>query len=194
VALNDLQTLVKDLAGLWESWGQWQELALPRDSIEFMVTELGEAIDARIRVESEAYTRNNPDNGLTWADVDVEVGDVVIMALRYFNCRGVDVSEAVTKVEDFFSPWPSTRDCLNRMAVLLGRAIEAMFIAELGGDDWWLVDANIAKVVLMARQYFNLRGVDMEAVIDQKLILMHHKKNPAITLGDVFVNISTRAK
>lgn len=175
--LTELQQEIQALAVQWESWGLWHEPDEPRDSMEFMLTEIGEATDARIRVQNQTYTRNNPDNGVTWAEVDFEVADAVIMALRYFNRRGVNAADTLPS-RHHFSNLTTERDIIEQMAIDLGRAMDARTTTALCDETarWQGVDGHIGAVVAAGLRYFKVRGGDLIDTARSKLRRMHDKK------------------
>lgn len=82
---DQIQDYIAALTQEWESRGKW---VYPDqvDCLDFIVTEISEAIEERLRLKS--YVRNNerPQAGLE--AIDKEVGDVLFMAFMWFIIRG----------------------------------------------------------------------------------------------------------
>lgn len=84
-----LATLIEMYVADWLTRGQF---AMPdlRDAIDFLVTEVGELVEARLR-QNTAYVRNNDRQ----SDLAAELADVVFMAHITAQVAGVDIVAAV---------------------------------------------------------------------------------------------------
>jgi predicted HAD superfamily Cof-like phosphohydrolase len=81
------QKLVADLTKAWEEKDEWLTPCLT-DSIDFVVTEAVEALEARLRMNPE-YVRNHPAvTSLT--DVAEELVDTIFQAFVTLNLMGAD--------------------------------------------------------------------------------------------------------
>lgn len=94
MTLNDLQDYIHQLAQEWVDLKQWEQ-PTELEAVAFMVTEAAEALSDALSAANSSFVRNNPDKDRSWAKVDVEVADTIIMALRYFAARGMPAEAAV---------------------------------------------------------------------------------------------------
>ncbi|MFH1484839.1 MAG: hypothetical protein ABIH46_02105, partial [Chloroflexota bacterium] len=86
---NSIQELCREYRGWWEKMGQWVEPVLD-DALMFAVTEIGEAMDARLRQKD--FVRNNQGEGPSTAlDVGLELFDVVLMCCVALDCLDMDL-------------------------------------------------------------------------------------------------------
>lgn len=74
----------------WVARGKFIRPKSLRDAADFLVTEVGEVIEAVLRQEP-GYVRNNDRE----VDLGSELADVVIMAYRTARIAGVDLTEAI---------------------------------------------------------------------------------------------------
>lgn len=82
----EIQKLVKDYYTKWEALGQWRTPNLA-DCLDFVATEVAEAIDKRLRTWGNHYVRNHPlGEDTVPADIASEIADVVIMC-----CVAMDI-------------------------------------------------------------------------------------------------------
>lgn len=75
-----------------ERWGkidQWQDPDLT-DCLDFMATEVAEAIDKRLRT-SDRYTRNNKKDVPTPEEIGTEVFDAIMMGCIALDLLGLDI-------------------------------------------------------------------------------------------------------
>jgi hypothetical protein len=97
-AMN-LQELVRLHRRKWTEAGQWQDPNLT-DCLDFMATEVAEAIDKRLR-QSAAYTRNNAEPPPSALEMGVEVFDAIMMGCIALDLLGLDLEEvAATKLRE----------------------------------------------------------------------------------------------
>jgi hypothetical protein len=90
----DLQTTIREHREKWTGAGQWQDPNLT-DCIDFMATEVAEAIDKRLRM-SAGYVRNNAKPVPTNEDLGVEIFDAIMMGCIALDLLGLDL-EAVAR-------------------------------------------------------------------------------------------------
>jgi hypothetical protein len=81
-----IQDTVRQHRQKWIEVGQWQEPNLT-DCLDFMATEVAEAIDKRLRL-SAGYVRNNKESAPSAIDIGVEVFDAIMM-----GCIALDLLE-----------------------------------------------------------------------------------------------------
>lgn len=74
----------------WVSRGKFVRPRTLRDAADFLVTEVGEVIEAVLRQEP-SYVRNNDRE----VDLGDELADVVIMAHRVARIAKIDLTEAI---------------------------------------------------------------------------------------------------
>ena len=87
--VSGIQELCREYRGRWEEMGQWVEPDLD-DALMFVATEIGEAMDARLRQKD--FVRNNQGEGpSTVLDVGLELFDVVLMCCVALDCLGMDL-------------------------------------------------------------------------------------------------------
>ena len=84
--VGELQALINEHCDFWVSRAEWKWPDL-RDALMFLVTEVGEAVDAYLRTETAGYIRNNERT----RDVAEELADVVFMACVAACVLGVDL-------------------------------------------------------------------------------------------------------
>ncbi len=75
----------------WLEAGQWQEPNLT-DCLDFMATEVAEAIDGRLRMTA-GYVRNTAQPTPTALDIGVEVFDAIMMGCIALDLLGLDLDE-----------------------------------------------------------------------------------------------------
>ncbi|MCL7455242.1 MAG: hypothetical protein M8467_19575 [Anaerolineae bacterium] len=75
----------------WIEAGQWQEPNLT-DCLDFMATEVAEAIDKRLRL-SAGYVRNNKEGAPSALDIGTEVFDAIMMGCIALDLLELDLEE-----------------------------------------------------------------------------------------------------
>ena len=83
---GELQALVQGHCDFWVSRGQWKWPNL-QDALMFLVTEVGETLDAYLRTETAGYIRNQERK----RDLTEELADVVFMTLVAACLLGTDL-------------------------------------------------------------------------------------------------------
>lgn len=74
----------------WAAAGQWHQPELP-DCLDFMLTEVAEAIELRLRRNS-AYVRNNPTDDMpTDVDLAIEIFDAIMMGCIALDLLDIDL-------------------------------------------------------------------------------------------------------
>ncbi len=86
-----IQHLVRRHRQKWIEAGQWQEPNLT-DCLDFMATEVAEAIDKRLRT-SPGYVRNTSEGKPTALEMGVEVFDAIMMGCIALDLLGLDLEE-----------------------------------------------------------------------------------------------------
>ena len=94
-----IQRLVRDYYTEWQlHGGRWGMPTLP-DCLDFMMTEVAEAIDLRLRT-MPVYIRNNPSNRPQPSDIATEIFDAIMMGCIALDILGFDLMEvAEAKLE-----------------------------------------------------------------------------------------------
>ena len=91
-----IQELVRQYYQAWEENDQWAQPNLS-DCLDFMVTEVAEAIDKRLRWNRE-YVRNHPSPWpITGGDVADEIFDAIMMGCIALDILGFDLMDVATK-------------------------------------------------------------------------------------------------
>jgi NTP pyrophosphatase (non-canonical NTP hydrolase) len=94
----NIQELVRQHRNKWIEVGQWQEPDLA-DCLDFMATEVAEAIDKRLRM-SAGYVRNTSRPVPTAEELGVEVFDAIMMGCIALDLLDLDLEEvAATKLQ-----------------------------------------------------------------------------------------------
>ena len=94
----DIQGVVRQHRQKWAEAGQWQEPNLT-DCLDFMATEVAEAIDKRLRM-SRGYVRNSAEPPPSAMDIGTEVFDAIMMGCIALDLLGLDLDEvAQAKLE-----------------------------------------------------------------------------------------------
>jgi hypothetical protein len=86
-----IQHLVRNHRRRWIEAGQWQEPNLA-DCLDFMATEVAEAIDKRLRT-STGYVRNSAEPQPTALEMGVEVFDAIMMGCIALDLLELDLEE-----------------------------------------------------------------------------------------------------
>ncbi len=84
-----LQQLVRDHRRKWIEAQQWQDPNLA-DCLDFMATEVAEAIDKRLRM-SAGYVRNNAEPPPSPVELGIEVFDAIMMGCIALDLLGLDL-------------------------------------------------------------------------------------------------------
>ena len=86
----DIQTVVREHRKKWIEADQWQEPNLT-DCLDFMATEVAEAIDKRLRL-STGYVRNQAEPRPSPEDIGIEVFDAIMMGCIALDLLGLDLN------------------------------------------------------------------------------------------------------
>ena len=78
----------------YTKWMEVKKHTLPdlADCLDFMTTEVGEAIDKRLR-QNPAYFRNNPEDVPSNVEIGVEIFDAIMMGCIALDLMGLDLEE-----------------------------------------------------------------------------------------------------
>jgi hypothetical protein len=87
----DIQDIIRAHRKKWGEAGQWQDPDLT-DCLDFMATEVAEAIDKRLRL-SRGYVRNSAEPAPTPLEIGVEVFDAIMMGCIALDLLGLDLDE-----------------------------------------------------------------------------------------------------
>ncbi len=94
-SLSAIQTLVREHRRKWIDRGQWQDPNLT-DCLDFMATEVAEAIDKRLRI-SPGYVRNHAEPAPSAEEIGTEVFDAIMMGCIALDLLGLDLGEVARK-------------------------------------------------------------------------------------------------
>jgi hypothetical protein len=86
-----IQHLVRQHRQKWTEADQWQEPNLT-DCLDFMATEVAEAIDKRLRT-SPGYVRNSAEPQPTPLEMGIEVFDAIMMGCIALDLLDLDLEE-----------------------------------------------------------------------------------------------------
>ena len=86
-----IQDVVRRHRQKWIEAGEWQEPNLT-DCLDFMATEVAEAIDKRLRT-SPGYVRNSTEPRPTALEIGVEVFDAIMMGCIALDLLELDLQE-----------------------------------------------------------------------------------------------------
>ena len=87
----DIQATIREHRKKWTEAGQWQDPNLT-DCLDFMATEVAEAIDKRLR-RSAGYVRNHEKRTPTAEELGIEVFDAIMMGCIALDLLGLDLEE-----------------------------------------------------------------------------------------------------
>jgi hypothetical protein len=87
----DLQAEIREHRKKWIDAEQWEEPNLT-DCLDFMATEVAEAIDKRLRM-SAGYVRNTDKPIPSPKDLGIEVFDAIMMGCIALDLLGLDLNE-----------------------------------------------------------------------------------------------------
>ncbi len=91
----DIQDTVRRHRRKWTEVNQWQDPNLA-DCLDFMVTEVAEAIDKRLRT-SARYVRNHKEPKPSAEDIGVEVFDAIMMGCIALDLLGLELNAIARK-------------------------------------------------------------------------------------------------
>lgn len=86
-----LQERLRERRQRWIAAGQWMEPNLT-DCLDFMVTEVAEAVDKRLR-SGEGYVRNNTKPLASRLEIGIEVFDAIMMGCIALDLLELDLEE-----------------------------------------------------------------------------------------------------
>ena len=86
----DIQDVVRRRRGKWIEAKQWNEPNLT-DCLDFMATEVAEAIDKRLRMSAN-YVRNNEEPEPTPMDIGIEIFDAIMMGCIALDLLDLDLN------------------------------------------------------------------------------------------------------
>ena len=81
--MNTTQTLVSELAEIWQEKGVWLELGIP------------DALDQIFNKAAATYANFLRFEGPPLENTDEGMADVMILILHYFNQRGLDADKVI---------------------------------------------------------------------------------------------------
>jgi hypothetical protein len=87
----DIQAVVRKHRKKWIEAEQWEEPNLT-DCLDFMATEVAEAIDKRLRM-SAGYVRNTDKPMPSPKDLGIEIFDAIMMGCIALDLLGLDLNE-----------------------------------------------------------------------------------------------------
>ncbi len=85
----NIQQLIREHRRQWIDVQQWQEPNLT-DCLDFMATEVAEAIDKRLRM-SAGYVRNNAEPPPSAVELGIEVFDAIMMGCIALDLLDLDL-------------------------------------------------------------------------------------------------------
>jgi len=85
----DLQDVIRGHRKRWTEAGQWQDPDLA-DCLDFMATEVAEAIDKRLRM-SPHYTRNSAEARPSPEEIGIEIFDAIMMGCIALDLLNLDL-------------------------------------------------------------------------------------------------------
>ena len=86
-----IQELVRLHRQKWSMAGQWQDPNLT-DCLDFMATEVAEAIDKRLRL-SAVYVRNNAEPPTSSLEMGIEIFDAIMMGCIALDLLDLDLEQ-----------------------------------------------------------------------------------------------------
>lgn len=99
---DNIQELIRSYYTQWMEVGQ-HKLPDLADCLDFMMTEVAEAIDLRLRLDGE-YVRNNKRDAPTRRELGIEVFDAIMMGCVALDLLGLDLMDVATeKLEQMHS-------------------------------------------------------------------------------------------
>ena len=88
---SDIQAKIREHRKKWVEAEQWEEPNLT-DCLDFMATEVAEAIDKRLRM-SAGYVRNTDKPVPSPKELGIEVFDAIMMGCIALDLLGLDLNE-----------------------------------------------------------------------------------------------------
>jgi hypothetical protein len=89
--LIDIQTMIREHRKKWIEAKQWEEPNLT-DCLDFMATEVAEAIDKRLRM-SAGYVQDTDKPMPSPKDLGIEIFDAIMMGCIALDLLGLDLNE-----------------------------------------------------------------------------------------------------
>ncbi len=86
----NIQDVIRKYRNKWIEAKQWKDPNLT-DCLDFMATEVAEAIDKRLRL-SDTYVRNTDELKPTSEDIGVEIFDAIMMGCVALDLLGLDLN------------------------------------------------------------------------------------------------------
>jgi len=86
-----IQDVIRRHRDKWTAAQQWQDPDLT-DCLDFMATEVAEAIDKRLRL-SRSYVRNSPEPAPAPLEIGIEIFDAIMMGCIALDLLGLDLDE-----------------------------------------------------------------------------------------------------
>lgn len=87
----DIQDTIREHRKKWTAAGQWQDPNLT-DCLDFMATEVAEAIDKRLRLTRD-YVRNSAEPAPSALELGTEVFDAIMMGCIALDLLGLDLDK-----------------------------------------------------------------------------------------------------
>jgi hypothetical protein len=91
----NIQQLIRDHRAKWIEADQWDDPDLT-DCLDFMATEVAEAIDKRLRT-SPRYVRNTKEKTPTPGEIGIEVFDAIMMGCIALDLLGLDLDAVASE-------------------------------------------------------------------------------------------------
>jgi hypothetical protein len=86
----DIQDVIRQHRKKWIKAQEWQDPNLA-DCLDFMATEVAEAIDKRLRL-SDSYVRNSDEIKASPKDIGIEIFDAIMMGCVALDLLGLDLN------------------------------------------------------------------------------------------------------
>jgi hypothetical protein len=86
----DIQNVIREHRKKWIEAQEWQDPNLA-DCLDFMATEVAEAIDKRLRL-SARYVRNSEEDEPSPKDIGIEIFDAIMMGCVALDLLGLDLN------------------------------------------------------------------------------------------------------
>ncbi len=86
----DIQNVIREHRNKWIEALEWQDPNLA-DCLDFMATEVAEAIDKRLRL-SASYVRNSKEDEPSPKDIGIEIFDAIMMGCVALDLLGLDLN------------------------------------------------------------------------------------------------------
>lgn len=172
------KTLHRTVWRFRERYGEIFKTPTPRTAMRFMVSEIGEMIDALIREEGEDFLRNAEKN----PSVEEELADVVIMALTMIPWRYHDeIGKAGLLNVHFWQPedvaseaWTFIRDW-DALDIIGNPSTERINETQRSQILTPLV-RQLVYLVTSADLFARYRGARLPKLVDDKLAMIFAKR------------------